>query len=90
VGKSGITANILAPGYHLTPAVNRVLKKKSEVSGISFEEATKQVIQSIPAGSLGDPADFSSLAVWLLSPLSRYITGQTISVEGGAIKGIFG
>jgi 3-oxoacyl-[acyl-carrier protein] reductase len=39
---------------------------------------------------LGDGEDFASLAVWLLSPHSRYLTGQTISVDGGIIKGTMG
>jgi 3-oxoacyl-[acyl-carrier protein] reductase len=41
-------------------------------------------------GALGNVSDFASLAVWLLSPVSRYITGQTISVDGGSLKTIFG
>ncbi|NJK85940.1 MAG: SDR family NAD(P)-dependent oxidoreductase [Bacteroidales bacterium] len=36
---SGITFNILAPGYHYTPAVERLVRKKSENENISFEEA---------------------------------------------------
>jgi 3-oxoacyl-[acyl-carrier protein] reductase len=39
---------------------------------------------------MGNADDFGSLVAWLLSPLSRYITGQTISIDGGLINGIFG
>ena len=90
VGKSGITANLMAPGYHLTPAVDRVIRKQGEVKGISFEEAKKMIEDDIPVGKAGDPRSFASLAVWLLSPWSEYITGQTISVDGGVIRGIMG
>jgi len=41
-------------------------------------------------GFLGAADDFASLALWLLSPHSRYLTGQTISVDGGVIKGTMG
>jgi len=39
---------------------------------------------------MGSPDEFVSLAIWLLSPISKYITGQTISVDGGLIKSVFG
>jgi 3-oxoacyl-[acyl-carrier protein] reductase len=35
---------------------------------------------------MGNPDDFASLAVWLLSPLSNFVTGQTLTVDGGAVK----
>ena len=90
VGTMGITANIMAPGYHLTPAVDRVIQKQSEVKGITFDEAKKMIEDDIPVGRAGDPRSFAALAVWLLSPWSEYITGQTISVDGGVIRGIMG
>jgi len=40
VGKEGITMNVLAPGYHETDAVKRVLKKMSETQNISYEKGT--------------------------------------------------
>ena len=90
IGKTGITANILGPGYHMTPALERVIKKESEVRNISFEKAKKQISGSIPVARIGETTDFASLAVWMLSPWSSYITGQTITVDGGAVMGIMG
>jgi 3-oxoacyl-[acyl-carrier protein] reductase len=90
IAKTGVTLNVLAPGAHDSPAINRIHKKRSEQTGISIEEIRKQGVQQIPVGALGKPADFASLATWLLSPISEYITGQTISVDGGSLKTIFG
>jgi 3-oxoacyl-[acyl-carrier protein] reductase len=86
IAKSGVTLNILGPGSHNTPAIDRLYQKKSEQTGRPFEEVKKSAINQIPVGALGDPADFASLALWLLSPQSRYVTGQTITVDGGMIK----
>lgn len=86
---SGITMNVLAPGYHATNAMNRLFKKKSEQHGMNMEEAMLAYVSQTPVGFLGAADDFASLAVWLLSPHSRFITGQTISVDGGVIKGTF-
>jgi 3-oxoacyl-[acyl-carrier protein] reductase len=55
-----------------------------------MEEAKESMVKNIPAGTMGNPADFASLAVWLLSPLSDYVNGQTITVDGGGVKGSFG
>jgi 3-oxoacyl-[acyl-carrier protein] reductase len=90
VAASGITVNALAPGSHNTPAIERLVKKKMEQTGMPEEEARKQYVQATKVGFLGSAEDFASLACWLLSPGSRYVTGQTISVAGGALKGTMG
>jgi 3-oxoacyl-[acyl-carrier protein] reductase len=90
VALSGVTLNVLAPGSHNTPAIDRIYKKKSEQSGIPFDQVKANAIQQIPVGFLGEAAHFASLAIWLLSPHSNFITGQTITVDGGAVKGIMG
>ena len=83
VAGQGITVNLIGPGYHETSAIDRLFKKRSEKQGISFDEARELTIADIPAGKIGDPDDFASLAVWLLSPLSGFVTGQVYSVDGG-------
>ena len=90
VATSGVTLNIMAPGFHSTPAAERLVKKNSESKGISESAAEKEIVSGIPLAKMGDPEDFGSLAAWLLSPHSRYITGQTISVDGGAVFGVMG
>ncbi len=90
IGKTGVTLNIMAPGFHMTPAAQRVIKKKSETEGMTLEEAQKAIEANISAKEMGKTEDFASLAAWLLSPHSQYINGQTITVDGGSVKGSFG
>ncbi len=87
IARSGVTLNLMGPGSHNTPAIDRLYNKKSEQTGLSFEEVKKNAIHQIPVGALGEAADFAGLALWLLSPQSRYVTGQTLMVDGGTIKG---
>ena len=90
IADRGITANVMAPGLHMTPALERLIVKNSEAGGISYEEAKDALLSQVPVRSTGRVGDFASLVVWLLSPWSSYITGQTISVDGGAVRGSMG
>lgn len=86
IAKSGVTLNILGPGSHNTPAIDRIYQKKSEQTGLPFDDVKQTAIRQIPVGALGEASDFASLALWLLSPMSRYVTGETITVDGGTVK----
>jgi len=90
IADKGITVNVLAPGAHNTNAIERLIQKKSETSELSYNEARTFFEKNTKVGFMGDPEDLASLALWLLSPTSKYITGQTISVSGGSISGVFG
>lgn len=84
----GITFNILAPGYHDTPALDRLIRKRAEMTNIPYTLARQYIEKSIPLQKTGHTSDFASLAVWLLSPLSGYVNGQIFAVDGGIIKSI--
>jgi 3-oxoacyl-[acyl-carrier protein] reductase len=82
--KSGITFNILAPGYHDTSALERLYKKLSVQDEITLDEAKIKLTSSIPAGEIGSVDDYASLASWLLSKNSSFVTGQVFTIDGGA------
>lgn len=90
IADCGITVNVLAPGYHSTAAMERLFVKKAELEEISVEAAKKIMEKEIPVGQMGKPEEMATLACWLLSPLSRYVTGQTFTHDGGMVKSIFG
>lgn len=84
---NGITFNMLAPGYHATPAIERLIQKSADQQKISFESAQKNLINQQPTQSIGNPENLASLAAWLLSPLSEFVNGQIYAIEGGTLKG---
>jgi 3-oxoacyl-[acyl-carrier protein] reductase len=86
VAKAGITLNVLAPGYHNTSAMKRLFQKKSELSGVTLDQAKEVFENQTMVGSLGEADDLATLAVWLLSPASKYVTGQTITIDGGLVS----
>ncbi|MDQ2180290.1 SDR family oxidoreductase [Marinifilum sp. D714] len=90
IADSGVTLNIVGPGYHETLAINRLLDKKAEQENITMQEAKDKIASGIRMKRMGNPDDLGQLAAWLLSPASGYISGQTISVDGGQILGVHG
>ncbi len=70
----GITLNLLLPGYTNTDRLKE-LKLSDE-----------KVKQMVPAGRLGEPRELADLAAFLASPRAGYITGQSIAIDGGALK----
>ncbi len=90
IGEAGITANILAPGYHATPRITTVLEKSADIQGLSMAEVEAQFTAETATKQLGAPADFAAMAALLLSPSAGYLTGQTISVDGGLVRHITG
>jgi 3-oxoacyl-[acyl-carrier protein] reductase len=49
------------------------------------EQQTATIMNAIPAQSFGDPSDVAAAAVFLASPEARYMTGQTLHVNGGMV-----
>ena len=72
--KLGITVNAIAPGMILTPMNERALK----------DAAYRQSLErNIPLGRAGKPDEVAGVAVFLASPAGAYITGTTITIDGG-------
>lgn len=69
-----IQVNAIAPGAIDTPGV-----------GLSDDDARSQFAQMIPMGRFGDPAEVANVALFLASPLSSYMTGSQIVVDGGRL-----
>ncbi len=83
IAGEGITLNILAPGYHRTAAMERLFVNLAERENITVDKAVSMFEQNIPVGKMANAEDMATLAVWLLSPLSGYVTGEVFSHDGG-------
>jgi gluconate 5-dehydrogenase len=77
-GKHGITVNCLAPGWFRT-SQNKVLYEDPEW--------VEYLIDRIPVKRPGEPRDLDGAIVFLASEASRYVTGQTLLVDGGISTG---
>jgi NAD(P)-dependent dehydrogenase (short-subunit alcohol dehydrogenase family) len=78
--KVGVRVNAIAPGFFLTNQ-NRFLLTE-EKSG-SLTPRGEKIISSTPMGVFGEPVDLDGTVIYLLSDMSRFITGICIPVDGG-------
>lgn len=85
----GVTVNSVAPGYHATSAVERLIAKKIEQAGCTREEVLADWTGEIPLGRLGEPEELAALVLFLMSARAGYITGQCLVSDGGWVKGTF-
>ena len=74
VASRGITANCIAPGFIQTPMTDALNEKQVEA-----------IAGAIPAGVFGKPEDIAAAVVYLASGEARYVTGETIHVNGGMV-----
>ncbi len=76
VAADGVTVNSLQPGLHLT----------ERLAGLGIDPRLAGA--AVPAGFLGDPADFGTVAAFLCSEAARYVTGVALPVDGGVNAGL--
>jgi 3-oxoacyl-[acyl-carrier protein] reductase len=72
IAPRGVTVNCVAPGFIVTPMTDAL-----------NEEQKNRMLANIPLGYLGEPKDVAAAVSFLASEEARYITGQTIHVNGG-------
>ena len=80
LARSGVRVNGIAPGYIRTA---QLLSKEHSLGPEGAEAASA----FIPMGRVGEPSDIADVIHFLASPASRYMTGQTIVVDGGLLVG---
>ena len=74
LGGAGIRVNAVAPGVVQTPMMDPVLAEPA---------VREEFLEHIPLGRVAEPLEIASVVAFLLSDEARYVTGQTVIVDGG-------
>ncbi len=74
IAPRGITVNCIAPGFIATPMTDELNEKQVE-----------QIAAAIPTGTFGAPDDIASAVLYLSSDEAKYMTGQTLHINGGMV-----
>jgi 3-oxoacyl-[acyl-carrier protein] reductase len=87
LGPEGIRFNSILPGWTLTERVHDLMSQRAETNGTLPEDEFQKQTAAIPLRRMGTPDEFANAAVFLLSPVSSYITGVMLLVDGGLYSG---
>lgn len=79
-----ITVNSVCPGFVATPMQERELAWEAELKGTTPEEVKNSWVEATPLARLQKPEDVADAVGFLLSSKARFITGEALSVNGGA------
>ncbi len=87
VAGSNVTINNILPGMFDTDRLNANFAAAAKRRNISVEEARAERVGTVPAGRIGDPAEFGAACAFLCSAHAGYITGQNLLIDGGVYPG---
>ena len=76
LARKGVRVNAIAPGSISTDMVRQLMVN---------DETRRQILSRTPMGRLGEPEEIAAVAAFLASDESSYITGETISADGGRL-----
>lgn len=87
--KEGILVNSVAPGFMRTARMEQIGAARAKEAGIAIDDYFLKAARDIPLGRYGEPEELANMIVFLGSERASYITGTTMSVDGGLLKGLF-
>ena len=88
LGPDGIRVNVVCPGYTATDRMTELMTARAEREGKSYDDIAAAFYDSVPLGTFGEPADIARMVAFLASDAAGYVTGVTVQVDGGAVRGL--
>ena len=83
-----ILINNVSPGMFRTDRHEQLLESMAASTGKTPEQILAQRVTQIPLGRMGQPAEHAHVITFLASEQASYVTGQTIAVDGGLVRGL--
>ncbi|MDH3270622.1 MAG: SDR family oxidoreductase [Gemmatimonadota bacterium] len=88
VARYNVTVNNVLPGYTRTERLIHLAEAVSERDDKTIEQVYEGWAAEIPMGRLAEPPELGAVAAFLCSEQASYVTGQSVAVDGGWIKGL--
>lgn len=82
LGPAGISVNAILPGIVEGPRMEGVIRSRAEQVGVPYEEMERQYLQNVSLRRMVSPDDVAHMALFLVSPLGRNMSGQSLGVCG--------
>jgi 3-oxoacyl-[acyl-carrier protein] reductase len=87
--KDNILVNNVCPGYTLTSRLDELSSRLAKAEGVDPKQIQDRWASQVPLGRLGQPEELANMVVFLASERASYITGVSIAIDGGYVKGIY-
>jgi len=84
-----IRVNNVCPGITRTDRVTGLAERRAKANGTTIEQELAADAATIPMRRIGEPEEFGKVCAFIASPAASFVTGQTITVDGGALKSTF-
>jgi len=88
-GRYGVLVNNVCPGYTATTRLVELSHRLAGQEGVDPAEIEARWARQTALGRVGRPEEFADLVVYLASERASYITGASIAVDGGLVKGLY-
>lgn len=89
-GPHNVLVNNVCPGYTKTDRLAGLAQALAAAGGAPVEDIEKRWTSRVPLGRLGTPEEFANVVAFLASERASYVNGESIAVDGGYVRGIFG
>lgn len=86
VAEDNVTVNVICPGYFETPLVENLALQYANAQQTTRAAVLEDWKQYSPVKRFGKPEDLGALVAFLSSPKAEFITGTTITIDGGAVR----
>jgi 3-oxoacyl-[acyl-carrier protein] reductase len=86
--KDGVQVNSIVPGAVMTGRRESFLQKWAPAHNMSVEEATRKFPQDAGISRYGKPEEIAELLAFMVSPAAKWMTGSSVRMDGGEVKGI--
>jgi 3-oxoacyl-[acyl-carrier protein] reductase len=86
--KDGVQVNSIVPGPVMTHRRRSFLEKWAASHNMSFAEAMQRFPQEAGIARYGEPEEIAELLAYMVSPHAKWMTGASVRMDGGEIKGI--
>lgn len=90
VARDNIRVNTICPQYVETEIISRMIAKEMRERGVTRDEAAAGFTRSNVLGRLGQPEEIADLIAWAVSDRANFVTGSSISIDGGYARYVFG
>jgi 3-oxoacyl-[acyl-carrier protein] reductase len=86
--RDGVQVNSVVPGAVMTGRRRSFLEKWAPAHNMSVEEATKKFPEEAGISRYGEPEEIAELMAFLVSPGAKWMTGSSVRMDGGEVKGV--